>query len=317
MQSLRVTVPGSTSNLGPGFDCLGLALDLSLEVTLQGPAEGASHQFTDLEGEARSWPGALSAGAEPCNEGQNTFLDAFDRALEHFGAPPQACAFAVKSTIPVGRGMGSSGAAVAAGLTLGAALAERHEGELLNRDLIALGAELEGHPDNSTASLLGGCTLALRSEGNWHILQPPVAESIGIALAWGNTSLSTAKARRALPEAVPFAQAADQPRRLAFLLEGLRSGDGDLLALGGVDHLHEAVRLPLIPGAGTALQAAREAGAWLATLSGAGAGLLALAPQDKAGEVALAMGTVLEKADGPSKSHVAQVGREPANVTAT
>lgn len=315
MQSLRVIVPGSTSNLGPGFDCLGLCLDLSLEVTLQGPAEGNSHQFINLEGEARTWPGPGPTTRDPSEESPNTFLRAFDRALAHFGLPAQPCAFQVTSTIPLGRGLGSSGAAVVAGLTLGARVAGRKPGGPLNQELITLGAALEGHPDNSTASLLGGCTLALRSEDSWRVLQPPVAESIGIALAWGATPLSTSEARLALPKVVAFHQAADQPRRLAFLLEGLRSGDGDLLALGGVDHLHEAHRLPLIPGAAEALRAAKETGAWLTTLSGAGSGVVALAPLDRAGDVALAMGAALERLDGPGKSLVARVGREPATVT--
>ncbi|MAE45652.1 MAG: homoserine kinase [Planctomycetes bacterium] len=315
MQNLLVTVPASSSNLGPGFDCLGLCLDLMLEVTLVGPAAGKYHEFVGLEKEAHSWPTAPKTPPGTVQQGEsrtNSFLIAFDRALEQFGVPLAPFSFAVTSEIPLGRGLGSSGAAVAAGLVLAAEVAGRPQGTSLRRDLVSLGAEIEGHPDNSTASLYGGCTLALATESGWNVLQPPVAESIGIALAWGSTPLATSEARLALPETVNFPEAADQPRRLAFLLEGLRSGDGDLLTLGGVDHLHEAFRLPLIPGGAEAQEAGQNAGAWSVTLSGAGSGMLALSPLERAEDVALAMGTVLEEQDGPALHRVARVCREGA-----
>jgi len=315
MQNLLVTVPASSSNLGPGFDCLGLCLDLMLEVTLVGPAAGKYHEFVGLEKEAHSWPTAPKTPPGTVQQGEsrtNSFLIAFDRALEQFGVPLAPFSCAGTSEIPLGRGLGSSGAAGAAGLVLAAEVAGRPQGTSLRRDLVSLGAEIEGHPDNSTASLYGGCTLALATESGWNVLQPPVAESIGIALAWGSTPLATSEARLALPEIVNFPEAADQPRRLAFLLEGLRSGDGDLLTLGGVDHLHEAFRLPLIPGGAEAQEAGRNAGAWSVTLSGAGSGMLALSPLERAEDVALAMGTVLEEQDGPALHRVARVCREGA-----
>jgi len=317
MQNLRITVAASTSNLGPGFDCLGLCLDLLLEVTLVGPATGKSHQFLSLGGEAHSWPPPPKAppgSPEARNSDANAFLVAFDRALEHYAAPLIPYAFEVTSQIPVGRGLGSTGAAVAAGLALAAEVAGRTQGETLRQELVTLGAEIEGHPDNSTASLYGGCTLALAEKSSWRVLEPPVSESIGIALAWGATPLSTAEARLALPSVIPFQEAADQPRRLAFLLEGLRTGNGELLALGGVDHLHEACRLPLIPGGVEALKAARRAGAWTANLSGAGSGMLALTPREKAEEVALAMAAELERQDGPATIQVARVWRKGAGL---
>jgi homoserine kinase len=130
------------------------------------------------------------------------------------------------------------------------------------------------------------------------VLAPPLSPDIGFAVAWPRSPLATARARAALPASVTFADASENPRRLAFLLEGLRRGDPALLAFGGEERLHVRYRLPLLPGAERALAAGRAAGAWLTTLSGAGSGLVALGPRSGKEPIAQAMAAELETATG-------------------
>jgi homoserine kinase len=297
---LRVRVPGSTSNLGPGFDLLGLALSLYLEARLEW-----------LAAEPDPTPGAYAG------DGPDLLRAAFDLAAGRLGVTPDV-RLRCESEIPVGRGLGSSGAAVAAGLLLANA---RAEAPVQREELLRWGIELEGHPDNVAASLFGGCTLCHPSptgaepgEAAPVLLRQPVHPSIGFALAWPARPLATAEARRALPAEVPFADAVENPRRLALLLEGLRSGTPELLRLGGEERLHVRHRLELVPGAADALAAARAAGAWLATISGAGSGLVALAPHALAAQVAHALEGPLVAASGGGGSRVAKPVTEPPAV---
>ena len=298
-QPLRVAVPCSTSNLGPGFDCLGLALSLWLRVRLVGPAEGPAHEL-ELRGTAHEWPAAED----------NHLLRAFERILEEGGGPTKPrLRFEVESEIPLGRGLGSSGAAIAAGLLLGAELCPERQ---RTSELLRLGLELEGHPDNAVASLLGGCTIAVPlSKGpgepqGLEVVRQELHPDLGFAVAWPRTQLATDEARRALPGEVAFADAIDNPRRLALLLQGLRTANPTLLTLGGEDRLHVRHRLPLIPGAAEALGTAREAGAWTVTLSGAGSGLVAIGPRDRTRVIADAMRSSLERARSGAEAHVVE-----------
>lgn len=305
---LAVRVPASTSNLGSGFDLLGLALSLYLEVEAR-ERSGGEQVLGSLEGEARCWPSGV----------ENLLLRAFERGLALAGHEPAGLVFHARSEIPVERGLGSSGAAVAAGLALARAYAgslprEGFPSEGPAPEELALACELEGHPDNSTASLCGGCTLALPHGSRLTVVRQPVHPSIGVALAWPAARVPTSEARAALPARVPFRDAVDQPRRLAMLLEGLRTGDPELLRLGGVDHLHVGERLPLIAGGKGALGAAREAGAWLATVSGSGSALVALGPKDAVQPIARAMAAALDGAHGPALGRVVEPVLDPPRV---
>src|SRR6185369_11065728 len=125
----------------------------------------------------------------------------------------------------------------------------------------------------------GGCTLSVPlPNGRVKVVRQKLHPDLGFALAWPSKGLATPAARKALPANVPFGDAVENPRRLALLLEGLRTADPELLALGVEDRLHVPYRLPLIAGAKEALEAARASGAWLATISGSGSGLFAIGP---------------------------------------
>jgi homoserine kinase len=299
---LRLLVPASTSNLGPGFDFLGLSLSLYLSVRVLRREAGERHRYGNVEGHARSWPGTT----------EDLLLRAFDRTGPH----RTPFLFEVDSDIPVGRGFGSSGAAVAAGLLLGAALSGE---EFSLRRLLGIGIEIEGHPDNVTASLFGGCTLChphAGLDGAAVMIPNHLDPSIGFAVAWPASPLATERARAALPDRVAFADAVENPRRLALLLEGLRRGDPELIALGGEDRLHTAARLPLIPGAAEAIGAARDAGAWLAAISGAGSGLVALGPRSRSEAVARAMQDAFEEQGAGGSARVVEPVLGTPEVTA-
>jgi homoserine kinase len=210
-----------------------------------------------------------------------------------------------RSEIPVGRGLGSSGAAIAAGLLLGRAAAES---DAAREALAGWGVELEGHPDNVAAALIGGCTLTVPLEGQTpRIVRQPVHASLGFSVAWPHASLETGFARSLLPERVARRDAVENARRLALLLEGLRTGDAELIALGGEDRLHVPHRLPHVPGGSRALRAARDAGAWLATISGAGSALFAISPRDRRAAVAEAMRAELDLASPPAEARVVEL----------
>lgn len=296
---LRVRVPASTSNLGPGFDLLGLALSLWLEVRCdRGEVADGGAGSTRVE---HAGPGACDWSADG-----DWVLRAFERGRGLWG-PEASSAFdverlttrlRVRSEIPVGRGFGSSGAAVVAGLLLARATLGETAANVPDAELLREAVHLEGHPDNATAALLGGCTLGLpRDDGPPVVVRNALAPELGFALAWPRLPLDTPRARALLPRKVPFADAVENPRRLALLLEGLRTGDPRLLELGGHDRLHTPYRLPHIPGAAEALSAARAAGAWLTALSGAGSGLVAIGPRAAMADVAERMAATLRATD--------------------
>lgn len=282
----RVQVPASTSNLGPGFDCLGAALSLMLEVRVV--ADSDRHRFGKLEGEAACWP-----------EEDNLLLRAFDLAR---GSESGGFVFEATSGIPVSRGLGSSAAAVVAGLLLGDAFADAPSSR---EQLLELGLELEGHPDNVAPCLLGGCRLSVPLAQGLRVIEQPVHPSIGWAVSWPDAQVSTQEARAALPDEVSFQDAVENPRRLSLLLEGLRTGDGELLRLGVEDRLHTAHRLALVPGAERVLDAALEAGAHAAFVSGSGSAQVALTPKDVAGEVAEATAQAWRQLGGEGTGVVA------------
>ncbi len=297
---LSVAVACSTSNLGPGFDCLGLALGLWLRAEAR-PHAAAEDRIVSRAGHAEEWP-----------ERGDLLLEALSRARAEGGGGPRA-ALAVASEIPVGRGFGSSGAAVAAGLLLGAALARRPPA--LER-LHALGVALEGHPDNVTASLFGGLTVCHPDAraGAPLFVRETISERLACALAWSDQTLATREARRVLPASVPFADAVENARRLPLLLSGLRDAERALVEAGGEDRLHVPVRLPLIRGGAAALAAARAAGAWTATISGAGSGLVALGAPADAEAIAEALRAALAREASGARARVVPAVRAAPRV---
>lgn len=287
---IEVRVPCSTSNLGAGFDCIGLAFRRYLTV-----------RYTPDNSPLRvTRTGTLQHLTEAGD------VDAVVIAMRSVMTSDFVLtgSITMDSDIPVGRGLGSSAAATVAGVLLGYIIraggapddrdaALEINGETRMRAL-ARATDIEGHPDNAAPSLFGGLVAVARDDtGSLNAFRLPISPDIGFVFAAPDVTVSTAAARAALPAEVPHALAVRMLGRTAALVRGLESADPDLLRIGLTDELHVPYRLPLIPGASEAIAAARAAGAWGATISGSGSGLIALTPYAVRAQVATAMSAAL------------------------
>jgi homoserine kinase len=295
LTSVTVRVPATTANLGPGFDCLGLALTLENQVTISTQSEG---YLVEIVGEG--------AGILPTDR-SNLVIQAILHTYRAANAPePRGLHIRCKNRIPTGSGLGSSAAAILAGLLGGNALL----GSPLDMlELLRLGTDLEGHPDNIAAALFGGLVMVTSpqpGENTTSVQEPVILRRVSIpppsvAVAVPDVQFSTHAARRALPSQVPLADAVYNLGRSILVVEALRTGDLELLGKVMRDRLHQPYRLKLIPGAAAALEAAREAGASAAALSGAGPGVVAFC-RGPAEASALAMVTAFENAGVTARS---------------
>ena len=315
---VTVAVPASSANLGPGFDCLGLALGLynTVEVwAVDSAAAGSPSPPSPLPlGEGR--PAAVSLEIEGEGAGQlpetsdNLILRAAAAAFEKAGVPPPAMRVRAVNGIPLGSGMGSSAAAVVGGLTAANALLD---GRFVRNELLRMAFEIEGHPDNAAPALFGGLVIVSASAGELMtraVETPPLLAAIALP----NVKLSTAEARAALPKSVPLADAVFNIGRAALVVQALAAGDYDLLRWAMADRLHQPFRRKLIPGYDEAVSAAHRAGAAAVALSGAGPSLIAFARADHEA-VAGAMAQAFEKSGLACRTFVLPVDRQGVRVS--
>jgi homoserine kinase len=272
---LTITVPATSANLGPGFDCLGLSLSLHNRFTVQERSDGRSQ--TTATGEGASTLHGTS---------ENLVLSSARRLYEAAGREFPGWDLTMDATIPLARGLGSSASAVVAGLAAANALM----GEPFTSDeVLAHATAIEGHPDNVAPALQGGLTVAMETAGGV-IARPLHAVSLpGFVVAVPEFELSTEVARHALPRVISRQDAVYNIARVTLLTTALASGHLEWLADALGDRLHEPYRRPLVPGMEAVTQAAVDAGAWGVTLSGAGPTLLGWCPPERAPQVAAAM----------------------------
>lgn len=264
---MRVRVPASVANVGPGFDVLAFAVDLWLEVDAE-PSDRPRWRF---EGE----------GAEALSSGPNVLSE-----LPFKGR--------VRSSIPLGVGLGSSAAArVAAAALRGRTPAEAY------RDAAAA----EGHPDNAGAAALGGFRLVT---GDIEVALP--VPDAGVALFVAHEPASTEHARSLLPGTVPMADAVHNAGRTALLVDALHRRDWRQLGAALEDRLHQPYRRPLYEWTAEVMAAARAAGAHGAAMSGAGPSVFAFAPRSRTAEVAAAMGRAAPGRGRPLVTRVSESG---------
>jgi homoserine kinase len=262
-RGVAVRVPASSANLGPGFDTFAAALDLHLELEVR---ETGAFAFATALPVAR--------------DRRNLAVRSFARLLS-----PDRFAFAMRSAIPLCGGLGSSAAAVVAGLLAAARLAG------LRADVLAEATAVEGHGDNVAAALHGGIVVC--ADGAVARIEPPGA--LAALLVVPAEAVRTAAARRALPAEVPLADAAANVAHGALLVLGLARGEPELVARGLRDRLHQPHRAHLFPRSAALLERAPALGALGATLSGAGPSVLVWARREDAARVT---GALEEEAGG-------------------
>jgi homoserine kinase len=276
---VRVRVPATSANLGPGFDALGLALALYNEVLL----EEADQVSVTVEGEGA---GRLDLGAK------NVVARGVALAFAAAGRPFRGGRLHCVNRIPLARGLGSSAAAWVGGLLAGNAVL----GEPLDRDaLVAAAARAEGHPDNVAAAVLGGLTVSCSDGDRVSAVSLPVPRDITWVVLVPETESSTREARAVLPESLPRADAVFNVQRVSLLLAALGAGRADLLDVAMQDRLHQPYRQRLFPWMEAVAAAGRRAGALGCALSGAGPAMLAAA-RGGGGDVGRAMERALHSA---------------------
>jgi homoserine kinase len=259
---VSVAVPASVANLGPGFDILGLALQLQNEVRAH-----------ERAGDISVDPGS-DAPAELRDPEHNLVTRAYAHACAALEVAPGGVHFSCVNRIPIGRGMGSSAAAVLSGVLIATAL---HRAPWDENDVLDCAEALEGHRDNLAAALLGG--LAIAAPGA-PAVQLPVAEELRAVLFIPETPFATAEARKVVPDAFSRSDAIFNASRCALLVRALAIGDHASLRVAMQDRWHQEARFAHMPGTKAMVDAALGAGAAGAALAGAGPSVIALTPLD-------------------------------------
>ena len=263
MKSFRVAAPATTANLGPGYDCLGLALDLWNTIDIQ-VLQPEAETIIEVSGEGAD---ELEAGKDNLVYRSMEFL--FKEADLEMPAVKLSC----QNEIPLARGLGSSAAAIAGGLVAANAFCAT---KFTGSDLLEMAATIEGHPDNVAASLLGGLQLVITEGQKLYSVPVTVPPGINAVLFVPEARISTADARSVIPKQITVADAVHNVGRAALLVAGMATNHPEYLKLATQDRLHQPYRQPLFPAMKLLFKAALDAGALGVFLSGSGSTVLAL-----------------------------------------
>ncbi|MCZ3386816.1 MAG: homoserine kinase [Actinomycetia bacterium] len=269
--TLRVRVPATSANLGPGYDSFGLALSLYDEIVVRVGENGLD---VDVAGE----------GAEKvAKDSRNLVIKALNVAFDRLGGRPRGLEVRCLNRIPQGRGLGSSSAAIVGGMAAARALTVGGDDRLDDELLLAAASKMEGHPDNVAATVHGGFTMAwTKGEGVGVLGSHPHPDLLPVAFIPG-TELRTTKARKALPDVVSHADAALNSARAALLGRAITDRP-DLLMVATEDFLHQEYRRPVMPRSLALVDELRDAGV-PAVISGAGPTVLALTSRTTASDI--------------------------------
>lgn len=260
-----IRVPASSANLGPGYDAMAAAMALFLELEVE---ESGEFSFD-------------TGGLEVSSGRDNLIVRAFESLR-----PADGIAFRLRSEIPLARGLGSSAAAIVAGL---AAADHLYELALSKEEMLARATEIEGHPDNVAAAIYGGFVVCRAGESGPVAARFDPPEGLEGIVVIPPEEVSTKLAREAIPAEVPLADAVANVSAAATLVLGLRSADLDLLAQGLHDSIHQDRRRELYPRSMEIVDSGQEMGALGATISGAGPTVLVWTTWQEAGQVAAAL----------------------------
>ncbi|HMO53139.1 MAG TPA: homoserine kinase [Tepidiformaceae bacterium] len=291
--AITVRVPATSANLGAGFDCLGIALDLFASITVT---------FSDAE-------------QMPTEDvGEKMVLTAIRHTYQRLGKqPPHGLRARYNVAIPLGRGLGASAVARVAGVV---AVNEFERKPLDENALLDIASDLEGHGDNASPALFGGLQARVQA-ANGHYLRAPgrFPPDAHLAILIPDHSMPTKEARKALPESYSKADAVHNTGRAALFVAAMASGRLDLLDEATDDRIHQRQRAELFPPMFTVFKVAKEAGAHAAWLSGAGSSIAAIAPEEKVRDIASAMLQCSEGMGYPGRSMVTRIAKEGAAVS--
>lgn len=289
--AITVRVPATSANLGAGFDCLGLALDLFAEITVT---------FTN-------------AALQPTDDvGERIVLTAARAAYAKIGKPPpegMQARYAV--SIPLGRGMGASAVARVAGVL---AVNEREGRPLDAEGCLTLSSELEGHGDNACPALFGGLQVCVQSEGRFLHAAGRYPDQAMIALVVPDHTMATKDARKVLPDSYSRADAVFNTGRAALFVAAMASGDFSLLDEATQDRFHQRQRSAIFPPLFDLFKAAKGAGAHAAWLSGSGSTVAALCTEDTVRPAAAAMLATLQAAGMTGRTLVTRIAPRGAEI---
>jgi homoserine kinase len=260
---VRVRVPATSANLGPGFDALGLALGLYDDIVVR---------VTDEPGLSVDVAGMGAASV--ARNARNLVVRSMYAAFKQFGGRPRGLEIVCANRIPHSRGLGSSAAAIVGGIVGARALVAGGPERMDDEAVLRLASEMEGHPDNVAACLFGGLTVAWTDDGTASALGLPLSDQLAPVAFVPGSSSSTRSARKLLPEKVPHGDAAHSAGRAALLVAALASRP-DLLLAATEDRLHQRYREPAMPRSVALVDELRAAGL-AAVVSGAGPTVLAL-----------------------------------------
>jgi homoserine kinase len=297
--AIHLRAPGSASNLGPGFDCLGLALSIYNHIVVH-PVSGTGIQLT-ITGEG--------AGELPEDE-QNLFYKSALAAAELAGETLPGLRVEMDNRIPLVRGLGSSSTAIVAGICVANRL---FDGPFSTQEMLDLATKLEGHPDNVSPCLLGGLTISTLKEGGVDYIRALPSPELRAVVVVPQFEVKTEAARNALPDTVPHRDAVFNLGHASLVTAALIKGEFHVLRTAMKDKLHQPYRAHLVPGIDQVLDSAESAGALGACLSGAGPTLLAFTTDDGQ-EIRDAMLEAWRKLDISASGHTLQIDMDGVTV---
>ncbi|BAZ46467.1 homoserine kinase [Chondrocystis sp. NIES-4102] len=276
MDTVKISVPATTANIGVGFDCLGAALTMSNEF-----------QFTVVDADTKLNITVEGEEADRVDRNaDNLIYEAFTKLYQQIERTPPKIKIEIKLGVPLSRGLGSSATAIVGGLLGANYLA----GEPLSqKEIVEMAIAIEGHPDNVVPAILGNCQLSVKDGDSWQISPIPWHQDIIPVVAIPDFELSTATARGVLPSDYSRSDAIFNISRMGLLIRALATNNQEWLRTALADKLHQPYRQKLITGYEQLQQAAFDAGAYGMVISGAGPTLLSLTASDNVESVIQSM----------------------------
>jgi homoserine kinase len=258
---VKVKVPATSANIGPGFDCLGIALDLYNTIEVEECDDGLH----------------IKAFGQGCDkiplDGTNLVYSSMEKVFQYVGYNPRGLIINLHNNIPIARGLGSSAACIVGGMVAANTLAGC---PLSTNELIKLASQMDGHPDNVVPAMLGGMTIACKVGEDIKYIKMAPPEEVKFAVMIPDFELCTAKARQVIPQIIPMEDAVFNISRTALLIASLLTGQVENLAVATEDRLHQPYRKSLIPQWDDILSFSKKLGARGVFLSGAGPTIIAI-----------------------------------------